>query len=257
MRLDLYIFDKFLLKSRSFAENVIKKGKVTVNGATVVKPSFDVTERDIVTVDTGAEFESLGGDKLEKALDTFKIDLKDKKCVDIGASNGGFTDCMLRRGAKNVYAVDVAECAFSEKLLTDKRVFVRDRLNARYIKPDDVDGLCGFVSVDVSFISLTLVLKSCFELLDKNGEMIALIKPQFEQGKRGAKSGIVLNPADRLEAVQRVLAYAAAEDIFCAGLTSAPDIFKKKNVEYLAYFVKSPRGGRPVKTLCIDAFKNL
>ena len=141
MRLDLFILQKFNLKSRSFAENIIKKGKVTVNSVTVKKPSTDVCDSDEVSCDTSGEFESLGGDKLEKAISKFNISLVGKTCVDIGASNGGFTDCMLRHDASCVYAVDVGECALSPVLRYDDRVKIRDRLNARDITANDITAL--------------------------------------------------------------------------------------------------------------------
>ncbi len=184
MRLDKYIFENFSLKSRTFAENLIIKGKVKVDGVVCVKPSFEVSKDNLVEVDDKNEFASLGGDKLQKAITVFNLDLTDKKCVDIGASNGGFTDCMLRAGAKSVYAVDVAESALPASLINDGRVVVRDNLSARAITDKDVDGKCDFLSIDVSFISLKLVIPACFALLDESGVAVTLIKPQFELGKR-------------------------------------------------------------------------
>ncbi len=257
MRLDLFILQKFNLKSRSFAENIIKKGKVTVNSVTVKKPSTDVCDSDEVSCDTSGEFESLGGDKLEKAISKFNISLVGKTCVDIGASNGGFTDCMLRHDASCVYAVDVGECALSPVLRYDDRVKIRDRLNARDITANDVDGLKDFLTIDVSFISLKLVLESCFALLKEDGEAVVLIKPQFETGKKLGKSGIVVNPEDRTKAINDVLGFAYAHGIFATAITTVPDNFRNKNIEYLVHFVKRPDGKRIIRAVDSDFVKNL
>lgn len=254
MRLDQYVFINFKLKSRSFAENIIKKGKVTVNGKLTVKPSYDVQATDEVLIDTADEFESLGGDKLQKALDIFNISVQGKVIADIGASNGGFTDCLLRAGASKVYAVDVADCAFSDTLKGDERVVIKDNLNARFISVDDLGEKVGFITIDVSFISLKLVLPACLKLLNDGGEAVVLIKPQFEIGKKASKSGIVLNPRDRLEIVNDVVAFCNSLGFYCCGLTTVPKNFKNKNVEYLARLSATPEKTQIISNLSYEKF---
>lgn len=256
MRLDKFIFEKFSLKSRTFAENLIIKGKVCVNGKICRKPSFDVSDSDAVNCNASDEFASLGGDKLNKALSLFNITLNNKKCVDIGASNGGFTDCMLRNGAKLVYAVDVAACALPDILKKDNRVVVKDNLNAREIKVNDIDGTCDFLSADVSFISLTLVIPACSKLLKEGGECVLLIKPQFEMGKRINKSGIVNNAKDRLTAVNAALSCAKENGLSCVGVTTAPKNFENKNIEYPAYFVRG-EVEHPINCLSLEKLNEL
>ena len=174
-----------------------------------------------------------------KAFDDFKYDVKDKICVDIGASNGGFTDCMLQNGAKKVYAVDVGECAFDESLKSDPRVVVKDRINARYITPDDLGELCDFASIDVSFISLKYILPSVNALLKVGGDVIALIKPQFEAGaKELSKKGIVLSEKTHIKVCEDIKTFALELGFDVKGLTTAP-IKSDKNKEFLIYLCKS------------------
>ena len=257
MRLDLFILQKFNLKSRSFAENLIKKGKVNVNNVTQKKPSHDVSDGDEVEVFQDDEFESLGGDKLQKALSTFNIDVENLECVDIGASNGGFTDCMLKHGAKIVYAVDVGQTQLNENLLRNDKVVVKDFLNAREITTDDVNGKKDFLTIDVSFISLKLVIPSCFKLLKDDGQAVVLVKPQFEVGKKLGKSGIVVNPVDRMKVVNDILKFARELGFSAEGIATIPDNFKNKNIEYLIYFKKTEYVSRPVGSVDLSFIKNL
>ena len=150
---------------------MIESGFVRVDSKEITKAGFELKDNSHVQIVNAFRFSSLGGDKLQKAFDDFKYDVKDKICVDIGASNGGFTDCMLQNGAKKVYAVDVGECAFDESLKSDPRVVVKDRINARYITPDDLGELCDFASIDVSFISLKYILPSVNALLKVGGSL--------------------------------------------------------------------------------------
>lgn len=236
MRLDLYLFEKFDLKSRTFALNLIKKGKVTVDGKVADKPSLEVDDSFKIELDTSSEFESLGGDKLEKAIRLFKLDINDKTAIDIGASNGGFTDCLLKNKAKKVFAVDVAECAFSDALKGDKRVIVKDNLNARELKFSDIGEYVDLITIDVSFISLTYVLKSASLLLKPDGYIIALIKPQFELGHRAGKSGVVIDKRQRLEVVNNILSFAKSLGLYAERICSVPINFKNKNIEYTVKF---------------------
>lgn len=236
MRLDLYLFEKFDLKSRTFALNLIKKGKVTVDGRVADKPSLEVDDSFKIELDTSSEFESLGGDKLEKAIRLFKLDINDKTAIDIGASNGGFTDCLLKNNAKKVYAVDVAECAFSDTLKNDNRVIVKDKLNARDLNFNDIGEYADLITIDVSFISLTLMLKPTSLLLKPDGYIIALIKPQFELGHRAGKSGVVIDKRQRLEVVNNIINYAKSLGLYAENICSVPINFKNKNVEYTVKF---------------------
>ncbi len=235
MRLDSYITEKFNLQSRSRASNLIKKGAVTVNGKTVTKAGAEVDDSDEIRIfDEG--YASLGAYKLEKAASVFSLDFSDKVCVDVGASNGGFTDLMLRLGAKRVYAVDVAECQLPDNLKNDNRVRVLDKTNARYLEAETIGEVADFVTVDVSFISLTLVLPALKKLISDDGKIVALIKPQFEIGHRASKTGIVQSLADRLDAVNTVVSFSDNEGLGLLGICAVPKLFENKNVEYTAVF---------------------
>lgn len=238
MRLDLYI-SKTQNITRTKAKQLIQSGFVKVNGKIISKPSLEIEDNENVEIINNFRFSSLGGDKLQKALDDFDYNLKDKICVDIGASNGGFTDCMLQNGAKKVYAVDVGECAFDENLKNDKRVIIKDKTNARYIKSEDLGELCDFACIDVSFISLKLILPSVKELLKQNGEIIALIKPQFEAGSKYlSKKGIVLDAKVHKEVCEDIKNFANSIGLEYKNITTAP-IKEGKNKEFLIYLYKS------------------
>ncbi|NCA66789.1 MAG: TlyA family RNA methyltransferase [Clostridia bacterium] len=238
MRLDLYIVDKKLAESRTRAVNQIKLNAVTVNGVIVTKPAFEVKEEDVVIVTDKIKYCSLGGLKLEKAIAHFGLKILGT-VIDIGASNGGFTDCLLSSGAERVYAVDVGENALPEKLTSDSRVIVMDKTNARNLLPSNFDCLADFITVDVSFISLTQILHVLAALLARDGKIVALIKPQFEAGRTAlTQSGIVKNEKLRLGAVKKVTDYAKSIGLFCEGYCVAPMLFEDKNIEYLALFCK-------------------
>ena len=249
MRLDKYLADN-LFPSRTKAARALQKGLVFINGK-IGKPSDEVHEGDVVTL-AGEErpFVSEGGYKLQKALDEFRVDLRGKTVVDLGASTGGFTDCLLRAGVSRVYAVDVGENQLDGSLLEDERVVVRDRCNARYLTAQDFPESIDIVTSDVSFISLTLVLPAVAAILREGGQAITLIKPQFEVGQRGlGKHGIVKDVAAREGAVCTVCAAAERLGLSLAALTNAP-LRDRKNVEYLAHFV---RGGPSQDVKCLIA----
>ncbi len=164
MRLDCYLYVNGSVDSRNKAQQLIKLGRISVNGKVETKPSREVNGGDSVNILKELDFASMGGYKLDKALNDFSLDICGDVAIDIGASNGGFTSCMLGRGVKKVYAVDVGECVFSKELLSDLRVIVRDKLNARDVKVDDIGERADFISIDVSFISLTLILKNTLDL---------------------------------------------------------------------------------------------
>ena len=236
MRIDKYIQDKFNLKSRTYAENLIKTGSVLLRGKVVTKSSLDVGENDDIEIVNDENYASQGAYKLEKAFDDFSLDINGKNCADIGCSNGGFTDCLLRHGAKHVLAVDVADCALDSKLLESGKVdFLK--ANARELPKilEKVDFLCS----DVSFISLKYVLQSMFDLLKNGGEAVVLVKPQFELDKSAlTKSGIVTDEKLRKRAVESVKSYAISVGFEILDLSISPIRYENKNVEYLLYLKK-------------------
>ena len=237
MRLDNRIFDLGLASSRTHAKNLILTGKVFINGEKVFKPAFEVPENAEISVDRAEDYSSLGGIKLKNAFEKFGISSNDKICIDIGASNGGFTDVMLRGGAKKVYAVDVGECALPDELIADGRVEVRDRLNARYLTFEDIGLKADLITVDVSFISLKLILPALIQFMTADSRLIALIKPQFELGKSAlSKSGVVKNPKLYQKAVDDVVAFAASIGLKNSGVIEVPRLFKDKIREYTAAF---------------------
>ena len=239
MRLDTFLSNKGMASSRSRAANLVELGRVTVNDKVVTKSSYEVKETDVVNITEDYDA-SLGGMKLSKALDDFGITVKDKICLDVGASNGGFTDILLKYGAKLVYALDVGECALPDYLKDNKSVVVMDRTNARFLNEDTFDIKPDFAVIDVSFISLTLILASVASAMTKNYEMVALIKPQFECSKKDlSKKGILIDAKKREKAVNKVIDYAKGLGLSINGITEAPHPFKDKNQEYLLYLKKS------------------
>ena len=237
MRIDKYIQDKFNLKSRTYAENLIKTGSVLLRGKVVTKSSLDVGENDDIEIVNDENYASQGAYKLEKAFDDFSLDVNGKNCADIGCSNGGFTDCLLRHGAKHVLAVDVADCALDAKLLESGKVdFLK--ANARELPKnlEKVDFLCS----DVSFISLKYGLQSMFDLLKNGGEAVVLVKPQFELDKSAlTKSGIVTDEKLRKRAVESVKSYAISVGFEILDLSISPIRYENKNVDYLLYLKKT------------------
>lgn len=235
MRLDKYLQDTYNLRSRTYAENLIRTGGVLVNGKIVTKPSYDVTDGDSIEVfDDG--YASQGAYKLEEAFSKFGLNVAGKVCADIGCSNGGFTDCLLRHGAKFVYAVDVAECALQSALLDGGKVkFVR--ANAREL-PNDFSKV-DFACSDVSFISLKLVLPEIFRILNACGEAAVLVKPQFELDKSAlGKSGIVTNEKLRMRALDGIKACAISLGFQIVNIATSPIRYQNKNIEYLLHLRK-------------------
>lgn len=239
MRLDVYLCNRGLYPSRNKAAEAIARGDVRVNSKIVLKPSQNVSdEATIEIVETGVNFVSNGGYKLQKAFDDFDISVDGAVCVDVGASNGGFTDCLLRHGAKKVFAVDVGESQLEQPVLGDERVVVMDNFNARNLSVDTLGEYVDAVTCDVSFISLTYVLQPIYAILKSGGIAITLIKPQFECGKKSLnKNGLVTNEKDRLNAISKIKEFAVSLGFRCVGVTNAP-IKPNKNVEYLALLSK-------------------
>ena len=225
------------IDSREKAKAIIMAGIVYVNNQKVDKAGFELKEGDVLEVrGKTLQYVSRGGLKLEKAMQEFPITLEGKICMDVGASTGGFTDCLLRHGAKHVLAVDVADCALDSKLLESGKVdFLK--ANARELPKnlEKVDFLCS----DVSFISLKYVLQSMFDLLKNGGEAVVLVKPQFELDKSAlTKSGIVTDEKLRKRAVESVKSYAISVGFEILDLSTSPIRYENKNVEYLLYLKK-------------------
>lgn len=240
MRLDVYLCEKGLVSSRTEAKKFITAGAVTISGTIVSKPSFDVQENADVCVDKSSKkYVSRGGFKLEAALDAFKLNPEGKLAMDIGASSGGFTDCLLKRGAKHVIAVDSGTLQLVSSLREDVRVTSIENFNARYMTGADLEYLPELAVMDVSFISATYIIRPIYECLRDDADFICLIKPQFEVGKSNiGKGGIVKNESARLMAVDKVISYAKDVGFKYVSHVVSPIIGGDGNVEYLAHFKK-------------------
>lgn len=235
-RLDAEMLERRLVKSRTLAQSLIKEQKVSVNGETVVKPSCAVNENDKIEI-TGElpKYVSRGGLKLEKAISEYSIDLKDKVCIDIGASTGGFTDCMLQNGAAKVYAVDVGTAQLDEKLRSDIRVVSLEKLDIRNAK-DEITEKVDFASIDVSFISLRLILPEVKRFLKENATFVALIKPQFEAGKKNiGKSGVIKDVKLQKKIVDDIADFSKAIGYKIIGITDSAILGGDGNKEFLIY----------------------
>lgn len=244
MRLDAYIFEKALAKSRTFAKTLIEGGYVTVNGICAKKPAMDISDGDAVEV-TGAPYGyvSRGGVKLEAALDAFAIDVNNAVCVDIGASCGGFTDCLLQHGASKVYAVDSGTDQLDNKLRCDSRVVSMEGFNARELDKDFLGEECRIAVADVSFISQTLIIPAVKRVLSRGGVYIFLIKPQFECGRQAlSKGGIVKDRKQQAAAVRRTLNCAGDNGFGVLGLIKSPVTGQDGNTEFLAYCISGESG---------------
>ena len=234
-RIDVYLTENGLAESREKAHALVITGAVTVDGEVVRKPGRNVSEGQRVNVRSGEGFVSRGGQKLEKALDRFHIDLAGAVCIDVGASTGGFTDCMLKRDAAFVYAVDVGYGQLAWRLRQDSRVGVMERCNARYLTPDMFDKPASFASIDVSFISLKLILPALLRVLTSPYTIVALIKPQFEAGRdKVGKHGVVRDAETHIEVIEGVLSAAVKMGLGVSGLDYSPVTGPKGNIEYLA-----------------------
>ncbi len=236
-RLDILLVDRGLCESRAKAKATIMAGLITVDGRKIDKAGTLIKENaDIIMTEDVVPFVSRGGLKLERALETFKIDVTDNKAVDIGASTGGFTDCLLKRGATRVYAIDVGYGQLDWKLRKDSRVVVMDRTNIRYVTPEDIGEICDIVTIDVSFISLTLVLPVAKSLLRPYGKIIALIKPQFEAGReKVGRKGIIKDPSVHEEVVFKIYDFIDEMGLNVKGITHSPITGAGGNIEYFIY----------------------
>jgi len=236
-RADVILFEKGLVESREKAKRVIMEGSVFVGNRRIDKPGEKLDEDVEITVkENPLTYVSRGGLKLEKAIKLFNIDLTNKVAMDIGASTGGFTDCMLQNGASKVFAVDVGYGQLDWKLRNDPRVVVMERTNIRYVTYDDIGENIDFISIDVSFISLKLVLPVAKSLLNEDGEVIALIKPQFEAGKeKVGKKGIVRDKSTHYEVIETIVEFCKELGFGIEGLSFSPITGATGNIEFLIY----------------------
>ena len=246
-RLDVELVDRGLVQSRERAKVVIMEGLVYVNGQKSDKAGTPVKEDDRIEVrGETLRYVSRGGKKLEKAMQVFPVVLEGCTCMDIGASTGGFTDCMLQNGAVKVYAVDVGYGQLAWSLRTDERVVNLERTNIRYITEEQVPQPVDFISVDVSFISLTLVLPVAHRLLKDGAQMVCLVKPQFEAGKDNVgKKGVVRDPQIHREVIRKVIDCAAELGFWVRGLDFSPIKGPEGNIEYLLFLQKPQQEALP------------
>ncbi|MGP1544492.1 MAG: TlyA family RNA methyltransferase [Candidatus Fimenecus sp.] len=240
IRLDAWLFENKFFDSRSKAAAIIMEGLVYVNGIKVNKAGYFVKSDDIVYVKSEKiPYVSRGGLKLEKALEVFPIDLNGRVCVDIGASTGGFTDCMLQNGAKKVFSVDVGYGQLAWKLRSNPSVVVMERTNFRYVNPESFSEIINFVACDVSFISLKIILPVVYEVLSENGLGVFLIKPQFEAGReKVGKKGVVRDISVHLEIVENIVKFASETGFSVEGLSFSPIKGPQGNIEYLLFIKK-------------------
>jgi len=255
VRLDVLLVERGLAESRAKAQALIMAGQVRVAGQTMLKPGTPIPADSLLTVDSGPRFVSRGGEKLEAALETFGLDVSGLVCADVGASTGGFTDCLLQRGAAKVYAIDVGKGILHWKLRNDPRVVVMEETNARFVEslPEGVE----LVTVDASFISLKILLPVVKKWLGPNPPIppslegkggagglgaIALIKPQFEAGKKDVSrgDGVIRDPAIHRQVLLDVLGFAQQEGFSVRGLIKSPLLGPKGNAEFLVWLNQAP-----------------
>lgn len=250
MRLDVFLNERGLAPSRSRARVMIEAGDVRVNGQAVLRPAYAVNGDEDITVSDSLRYVSRGGVKLEAALDAFSVSCEGKTVLDVGASSGGFTDCALQHGAARVYAIDAGSRQLAPSLCADRRVISRENCNARYLSRSDFEPLPTLAVMDVSFISQTLIHPALSDILSEGGELITLIKPQFEAGRSAVgRGGLVRDESDRQAAIARVCASAEACGFSVRGVIPSPIRGGDGNLEYLGYFVKRERSD---ETLFID-----
>lgn len=243
-RIDLLLVERGYESSRERAKALIMAGAVSAEGRKIDKPGEVVEETSEIHVKHELRYVSRGGLKLEKAIDAFSIELKDITCLDVGASTGGFTDCMLQNGAARVYAVDVGYGQLAWKLRTDPRVISMERTNIRFLTEEILPERIGFFSIDISFISLEMALPVVYRLLLPDAQGVCLIKPQFEAGRdKVGKKGVVRDSAIHEEVIKKVIDSAAAIGFCICGLDYSPVKGPEGNIEYLLYLKTACQSG--------------
>jgi 23S rRNA (cytidine1920-2'-O)/16S rRNA (cytidine1409-2'-O)-methyltransferase len=243
-RLDVLLVSRGLAESREKAKAIIMSGNVYVDGQKEDKAGSNFPAEAVIEVRGNTlKYVSRGGLKLEKAMENFDVTLAGKICMDVGSSTGGFTDCMLQNGAVKVYAVDVGHGQLAWKLRNDERVVCMEKTNIRYVTPEDVADKINFSSIDVSFISLTKVLGPVKELLSDDGQIVCLIKPQFEAGReKVGKHGVVRDSAVHLEVIEKVIDFAISIGFEVLNLEFSPVKGPEGNIEYLLHLQKHTEG---------------
>lgn len=241
IRLDVYLTENGLAPTRSAAQAMIMAGDVYIDNQKILKAGESVKGTENIEVRSkGAKYVSRGGLKLEKAMQVFPVSLTNTVCMDIGASTGGFTDCMLQNGAQKVYSIDVGYGQLAWKLRSDPRVINMERTNIRYLEAESLDEALDFFSVDVSFISLKLVLPVAYSVLKEGGSGVCLIKPQFEAGReKVGKKGVVREKTTHIEVIEKVLDFTKKTGFSVQGLDYSPVRGPEGNIEYLMYIKKS------------------
>lgn len=245
IRLDKMLFDKYLVESREKAKALIIAGEVMVDGTVTYKAGAQVDPDSELKIKSKLPFVSRGGLKLEQAVNDFGLEFEGKTCMDVGASTGGFTDCMLQHGAVKVHAVDVGYGQFDWKLRMDERVVLLEKTNIRYLEKQAVPDKIDIAAIDVSFISLTKVIPNILNFLEPGGEIVALIKPQFEAERKDiGKGGVVRDETVRIGTVEKIKTWAEANGLEVLGTTSSPVKGPKGNAEYLIHlkYGPEPRG---------------
>ena len=252
-RLDVMLVKQGLAPSREKAKAIIMSGNVYVDNQKEDKAGSMFADTVKIEVrGSTLKYVSRGGLKLEKAMERFGVTLEGKVCMDVGSSTGGFTDCMLQNGAVKVYAIDVGHGQLDWKLRNDERVICMERTNIRYVVPEDLEERAGFSSIDVSFISLTKVLLPVWELLLEGGEIVCLIKPQFEAGReKVGKKGVVRDPAVHEEVIEKVRDYAMSIALEPCHLSFSPIKGPEGNIEYLLHLKKRPEGTQVPDSLTV------
>lgn len=237
-RIDLWLVDEGYFNSREQAQRAIMAGEVYVDGKRIEKASLQLSELgEVILKNAGPQYVSRGAHKLEKAIQSFQINVQDRVCLDAGASTGGFTDYLLQSGARKVYAVDVGYGQLAWKLRQDPRVVVFERQNIRYFNPENLTEQPTLITADLSFISLDLVFAKFKELIAPAGELITLIKPQFEAGRdKVGKKGVVRDKGVHVEVIQKLILSAPQIGWIMTGLTFSPLLGPEGNIEYLGYW---------------------
>ena len=261
-RLDVFLVTNGFVKSRERAKAVIKAGKVKVKGKVCTKPSAQVLDSDDISCEPDElSFVGRGGLKLNKALDSFCVDVTNAVCADIGASTGGFTQCLLEHGARKVYAIDVGHGQLDSSLVSDPRVVNFEGVNARELKSDLFDETPGFASIDVSFISLGLIIKPVCDVLTESARIIALIKPQFEAGKNALnKNGVVKDKKVHMNVLENITSFFSSCDLILQNLIASPITGGDGNIEYLALLTKDRNAQKiqlDIKNIVTTAFSTL
>ncbi len=258
-RLDVILVNKGYASSREKAKAIIMSGNVFVKGQREDKAgaTFEEENIELLVKENPLKYVSRGGLKLEKALAVFPIELKDFVCMDVGASTGGFTDCMLQNGARKVYSVDVGHGQLDWKLRNDERVVCMEKTNFRYMVSNDIDDILDFASCDVSFISLTKILPPAYDLLKDEAGMVCLIKPQFEAGReKVGKKGVVREKTVHEEVIKKVVDFAVETGFMPMMLDFSPIKGPEGNIEYLIYLKKTKNGEMTIDDVLIENVVN-